>query len=376
MRDLLAHADLSRYAGQFVWLELSYDEAGNRPFMMKYGAESTPTFFVIDPQDEHVTAMQPGAMSLPELTQFLERGRDGVLAKGQTPADAALARADALLAQKPADAAKAYREALGVAPPAWPQRELAEASLVQALQDSSQWQQCAETSVSDASPMKRDVIFVRIVVGGMWCLASTDPAPWAEAALAKLKPMAEQSLTSPSTVRDHRDAIYRTLMYTSLNRNDRTSAAKYGDRWLAELDAIKPSSDDERSALDIARVENIQIYGDPARILPALKESEKLMPNNYIASLRLAEMQLAAKDYDDTIAACDRGLARGPGANGRAWLLQMKAQALRQKGRAEEANRALHEALQSAEAIPNQGGRDMNIPMIKKALEATQKPKQ
>jgi len=40
-----------------------------------------------------------------------------------------------------------------------------------------------------------------------------------------------------------------------------------GEQWLAELDAIKPTSDDERSALDIARVENIQAYGDPARIL-------------------------------------------------------------------------------------------------------------
>src|SRR5213082_2065232 len=48
MRDLLAHADLARYAGQFVWLELSYDELRNRDFMSKYGASATPTFFVID----------------------------------------------------------------------------------------------------------------------------------------------------------------------------------------------------------------------------------------------------------------------------------------------------------------------------------------
>ena len=101
MRDLLAHADLARYAGQFVWLELSYDEAENRAFMTKYGAESTPTFFVIDPQDEHVVAMQPGAMSLAELTQFLERGKSGVLAKSQTPAVASLTRGDALLALQP-----------------------------------------------------------------------------------------------------------------------------------------------------------------------------------------------------------------------------------------------------------------------------------
>jgi tetratricopeptide (TPR) repeat protein len=373
MRDLLAHADLARYAGQFVWLELSYDDVKNRAFMTKYGAEATPTFFVIDPQDEHVTAMQPGAMSLPELTQFLDRGKSGAFAKSQTPADAALTRGDALLAQQPADAAKAYEEALRSAPDAWPQRELVEASLVQALQDSSQWQQCAETAATDAARMKRDVIFVRAVVGGMWCVASTDPAPWAEAALGKLKPLAEEALSLSTTVRDHRDATYRTLMYISVARHDNAGAAKWGDRWLAELDAIKPSSDDERSALDIARVENIQIFGDPARILPALIESERVMPNNYIASLRLAQMEIAAKHYDETIAACDRGLARTPGANGTAWLLQIKARALRQKGQTEEAHRALEQALQAAEAIPNKGSRDMNIPMITDALKATEK---
>ena len=153
MRDLLAHADLARYAGQFVWLELSYDEGENRVFMTKYGAESTPAFFVIDPQDEHVAAMQPGAMSLAELTQFIERGKSGVLAKSQTPAVASLTRGDALLAQQPADAAKAYEEALRLAPATWPQRELVEASLVQALEDSTQWQQCAETAATETAPI-------------------------------------------------------------------------------------------------------------------------------------------------------------------------------------------------------------------------------
>jgi tetratricopeptide (TPR) repeat protein len=368
MRALLAHADLARYAGQFVWLELNYDKAENRAFMTRYGASATPTFFIIDPHDEHVTAMQTGAMSLVELTQFLDRGASGAFAKKQSPADAALKRGDELLAQQPADAAKAYQEALQLAPAGWPQRELGVASLVQALQDSSQWQQCAETAATEAAHMKRDVIFARTVVGGMWCMASSDPAPWSKAAIQTLEPLAEEVLSLPTTVRDHRDAIYRTRMYIAVNRNDNAAAAKWGDRWLAELDATKPSDDEERSALDIARVENIQIYGNPERILPALLASERAMPNNYIASLRLAEMESAAKRYDETIAACDRGLARAPGANGRAWLLQIKARALTQKGRTAEARRALEEALQAAQTIPDKMSRDMNVNAVKKAM--------
>jgi tetratricopeptide (TPR) repeat protein len=368
MRDLLQHADLARYAGQFVWLELSYDEPGNRAFMAKYGASATPTFFVIDPADEHVSAMQTGAMSLQELTQFLERGAAGVKARKQPPGDAALTRGDALLAEHPADAAKAYEEALRLAPGNWSHRDLAEASLVQALEDSKQWQPCAETAVTKAAPMQRNEIFVRTVVSGMWCLASVDPSPWADAGLTKLKPMAEEALTLPTTVRDHRDSIYRTLMYISVNRKDEVSAGRYGARWLAELDGIKPRSDEERTALDIARVENIQVYGDPNRVLPALMHSERVMPDSYIASLRLAQVEQMAKRYDEAVAACDRGLARSPGALGKAWLLLIKAQAFDAQGKIAEKRKTLEAALHAAQQIPATASRENNIARIKQML--------
>lgn len=116
-------------------------------------------------------------------------------------------------------------------------------------------------------------------------------------------------------------------------------------------------------------MENIQIFGDPTRILPALIASEQAMPTNYIASLRLAEMENSAKHYDEAIAACDRGLARSPGSNGRAWLLRIKADALRQNGQTADARRALQEALVAARVIPNQRVREMNLAKLSKALK-------
>lgn len=371
MRDLLAHADLVRYAGQFVWLELSYDEPHNRDFLSKFGANATPTFFVIDPQDETVAAMQPGAMSLAELKEFLDRGAAAVYASKQAPEDVALRRGDMLIAQQPAEAAKAYEQALDVATPNWPHRELTVASFVEALQDSQQWQPCAETAAKNATSMKRDVLFVRTVVVGMWCLASADAGPWVDSQLKTMQPLAEEALSLSITVRDHRDSIYRTLMYIESARKNEQAALKWGDRWLAELDAITPRSDDERSALDIARVENVQIAGDPAQILPALLASEKAMPKNYIASLRLAQTELAAKQYADAIAACDRGLARSPGAVGQAWLLQLKAHALESIGRTAQARAVLQEALRATEQIPSGQSRENNIARIKKMLEST-----
>ena len=369
MRGLLAHADLDRYAGQFVWLELNYDKAENRGFLTKYGANATPTFFIIDPQDGQVTATQTGAMSLTELTQFLDRGANGVFAKRQTPADSALRRGDALVSDRPEEAVKAYEEAVRLAPVTWSRRELAEASLTAALKDSRQWQQCAETAASQAAGMNRDEIFGRVVVTGMWCLVSADPAPWIPAQAVRLEPLAEEALALPATVLDHRDELYRTLMYLSLSRNDRAAAARWGDRWLDELDARKPVDNEERSAIDIARVENVQAFGDPKRILPALIASEQAMPHDWNASLRVAQMENAAKNYDEAIAACDRGLSRTPGALGRSWLLQTKADALSQTEHGEEARRLLEQALQAAQAIPNTHSRDNNINRIKQALE-------
>ena len=371
MRALLAQADLARYAGQFVWLELSYDDSQNGAFFTKYGAQATPTFFIIDPRDERVAAMQTGAMSLAELTGFLDRGRNAVQSKKQTPADAALVSGDALLAGQPLSAANAYRKALRLAPDAWPQHDLAIASLAQALQASNQYRECAELAANEAVHMQRGPIFVRTVVAGMWCLASADPSAWSNQIFTRLQPLAQEALSSPETVRDHRDSIYRTLMLISVARSDNADAAKWGGHWLAELDAMKPRDDDERSAIDIARVENIQTYGNPKRILPALLADERAMPQNYNASLRVAQMESAAKNYSAAVAACDRGLARSPGPDMRSWLLNVKAEALQEKGKPAEARRASQEGLQAAQAIPQESMRQRYIGIFRKQLGET-----
>lgn len=369
MRALLAQADLARYAGQFVWLELNLDSSRNRAFFAEHATPSTPTFFIIDSKSGQVAATQLGAMSVSELTGFLDRGANLASDNAKASADAALSRGDAFLGHKqPMDAAGAYRESLRVAPAAWPRRELAEASLAVALQSSGQYQNCAETAFSEAAHMQRDSMFARTVVAGMWCVDFGDPAPWSKEAARNLEPLAQEALSLSSTVRDHRDELYRTLMILSVDRNDSKAAADWGNRWLAELDAIRPRDDEERAAVDIARVECIQVFGDPTRILPALRADERAMPRNYNASLRVAQMESAAGRYPESVAACDRGLARSPGPDGRAWLLQVKAEALAKEGLKSAARAALEEALRAAQEIPDSSMRQNNIAKIEGSL--------
>ena len=369
MRTMLLHVDLSRYAGQFVWLEMNFDKPENQEFFSRFEASATPTFYVINAEGK-VLADQPGAMSEAELRAFLDRGVSLANTR-QAPADAALARADALLSTKSPEAVGAYEEVLRLAPPNWSHRPLAQYSLVTALQINEQYQQCAETAAREASGMKHDNAFANTVVAGMWCLVQGDKsAPWRTSAADKLEPLAKQGLSSPETVRDERNELYRTLMFLAVSRNETAQAASLEDHWLGELDAVKPADDEERSAVDIARVEAIQVYGDPERILPALRSSEEAMAHNYNASMRLAQMENAAKHYDAAVSACDRGLSRGPGAAGRSWLLQMKADALKHRGDSAHAREALEQALQAAQEIPSQSQRENNVKRIKQALGA------
>ena len=367
MRTMLAHADLSRYAGQFVWLEVNFDKPQNQDFFSRFEASGTPTFYVINPEGK-LLADQPGAMSETELRSFLDRGVN-LAQNRQTPADAALERADGLFSRKSPSAVAAYEEVLRLAPPDWPRRSSAQYSLVTALQLNQQHQRCAETAAREASSMEHTNAFANTVAAGMWCLVQGEAAaPWRSAAASKLEPLAEQALASPDTVRDERNELYRTLMYLAVSRNQISQAETLEEKWLGELDAVKPADDEERSAVDIARVEAIQIYGNPERILPALRSSEQAMPHNYNASLRVAQMEKAAKHYDAAVAACDRGLERNPGALGRSWLLQTKSDALKQAGDSAGARQTLEQALSAAQQIPSQSQRENNVKRIKQAL--------
>jgi tetratricopeptide (TPR) repeat protein len=158
-------------------------------------------------------------------------------------------------------------------------------------------------------------------------------------------------------------------MYLALSREDKKEVAALGDRWLAELDGIKPRNSEERIAVDIARVENVQVFGDPQRILPALHASERDLPTNWNASLRVAQMESAAGNFAEAIAAGDRGLARMPGPAGKSWLLRVKAEALLKRGRKAEARGALEEALVAARGIPNEGTRVKNIQALQRAIK-------
>jgi tetratricopeptide (TPR) repeat protein len=371
----MADATLMRYAGRFVWLNLDFDKPENQAFIVGHRVAYTPTLFVLDPTDERATATQLGTLTLSQVQEFLDRGERGVKQKAKTPADSALAQGDALLGRgRLADAASSYRDALRLARPGWPNRDRTLSSYTLALMTGRSYQACTETAVTEAPKMPRGAAFATVVRTGLSSANSGGQASWAEAARKTLEPLAAEAVALPSTTRDDRFDLYMDLMDAAKARADKAAVDRWGGRWIDELDATKPANDDERSALDIARVDAAGIMDAPARVLPALAASERAMPNNYNASLRLAQMEMAAKHYDLAIAACGRGLPHVSGPLARSWILQVEAEALLAKGDRTSARRAYEEALQAAKAIGTQSSRENNIRRITGAIEEIDKP--
>jgi thioredoxin-like negative regulator of GroEL len=369
MRVTLTDSALARYAGRFVWLELNFDSPANQEFLMVHAVSYTPSFYILDPTDEHPLATQLGAMNLRELLAFLERGETSFLAKVKSPQDIKLQKGDELLNRGHfTEAAELFGEALKEGARDWPERDNAIASYTWSLMLSNQSQQCAETAIDEAPGMNRGGVFGRVVLSGLNCINQVDPTPWADAALQQIQPLAAEAIALPATVRDHRYQIYQQLMSAAKTRGDAVNVKKWGDLWLKELDSTTPANDDERSALDIARVDAASLLGDPLRVLPALTASARAMPTNYNASLRLAQMEIDARRYDEAIASCNHGLAHVTGPIGRTWLLQVKADALIHETHLSAAHRVLESALSAARAIGVKQTRDRNVAKVQKTL--------
>ena len=375
MRVTLADSTLARQAGRFVWLELDYDKPVNRDFFAQHAVAYTPAVFVLDAASERATASHYGSMTMPELKQFLERGAQGFRREATAPADAALARGDELLgAGQLVQAAASYRRALECAPPRWSRRGHTVAQLTWTLMAHGDSPACAATAVAEAPHLTTDRNFGRVALAGLACANLGETAAWADSARQTLLPLAAAAVERPETGRDDRFQLYQQLMHAAELQEDNATLSRWGERWLTEIDAVVPKNDDERTALDVARVDAVSLLGTPERAITALVASEQAMPRNYNASLRLAQVETEAGRYDEALAACDRGLAHVDGPIGRTWLLQTKARAWIGKGDAAMARRTLEEAEQAANAIGTPANRDHNLQAIARLMAAAGSP--
>jgi tetratricopeptide (TPR) repeat protein len=345
---------LAKHAGRFAWLSINTEESHNAGFVETLGVEAYPTFLVLDATGK-VALRWAGSLTKPEFERLLDDGERAVAASGGSPADAALARADRLGAEKKtADAAAAYSEALRLAPAAWAGRGRALNSLLAALQKTGDLQQCAAVAQRETPALERGPAFAGAAAAGLGCAAGApESAAWRAAAIKDLEGLVIESLGLDNVLADDRSSAYGMLVDLRDGRGDKAGAKEMAGRWMTFLEgqAAAAKSVEARAAFDSHRVAAALALGDPARAVPALLASEKDLPDDYNPPARLAILYRELGRFDEALSESQRALDLAYGAR-KLRIFDARADIYAKKGDPASAKRTLEQALVYADTLP------------------------
>ena len=63
---------LTRQAGRFVWLSIDSEKSSNAALTKRLGVQALPTFFIVDPTDDHVALRWVGGATAAQLQKILD----------------------------------------------------------------------------------------------------------------------------------------------------------------------------------------------------------------------------------------------------------------------------------------------------------------
>lgn len=364
---------LAKHAGRFAWLSIDGENSGNAAFVERLAVGGYPTFYVLDGATGDVALRWYGSLTAAEFERLLDDGERAVAARGDTPAETALARADRLAAaDRAAEAAAAYTETLGIAPPGWPARGRAVVSLLGALDASGDLERCVSVARRETPALERGPTFAAAGAAGLACaVEAPETAAWRAEAIAELHMLVVESLDLTNVLGDDRSSAYAALVELRLGRGDQAGAKVMAGRWMEFLDAAGAgaTSVEERAALDGHRVAAALALGDPARALPALEASARDLPSDYNPPARLSILYREAGRYDEALAASQRALDMAYGAR-KLRIYDARADTYTKMGDGKAARRTLDEALRYADTLPESQRPKAYLAQLKKKAEA------
>ena len=365
---------LQRYAGQFVWLSLDVEKAENAQYRKKYATDALPMFFVLDPKTEKAALRWVGGATVPQLQKILADGAAAVKGTGRG-GETSLARADRLYGEGNYEqAAAAYREAIAKAPAGWVPYGRSVESLLFALYQTKDYVGCAKVA-RDAYPrLSRTSSAANVAASGLSCaleLPKTDPSR-AEI-VASFAQDSRAILTAPrrDIAADDVSAVYETLASEREDAGDEAGQKKVlrERATFLEAAAAKARTPDARAVFDSHRLGTYLDLKEPERAIPMLQASERDLPGDYNPPARLAVAYRAMKKYDDALAASDRALAKAYGPR-KLGILQTRSDIYKEMGNLPEARKAMQQAVELAESLPEGQRSEKSIASLKKKLEA------
>lgn len=367
-------ASLKRHAGQFVWLSINTEKAGNAAFLETHRIEALPSFYVLDPAAGKVALRWVGGASVRQVERILEDGRRAVYGK-ERGVEELLARADRFFGEnKYAEAVEKYRGVLGKAPAGWPSYARTLESLLFALQQIGDSKSCAETA-REAYPKLRETPSSANVAGsGLDCALSMKEADPARAGLvAALTADAREVVAARRSdlAVDDISSVYLTLAAereAARDSDGRKTVLSDLASYL-EGEAARAKTPAARVVFDSHRLSAYLQLNAPERAVPMLEASERDFPDDYNPPARLAVAYKAIERWDDALAASDRALPKAYGPR-KIGIWMARADILAGKGDHPAARRAVEQALAEADAFPPGQRSEGTIAALKKKLAA------
>src|SRR5215470_6713304 len=112
--------------------------------------------------------------------------------------------------------------------------------------------------------------------------------------------------------------------------------------------------------------------GQPERVVPALEQNEKDLPNDFNPPARLCVAYLAMNRVADAEAACRRALARGMDGPRRLRVLNTLADVQEKKGDRAAARATIEDAVRFADTLPASQRPDAAVRRLRERLQSLQ----
>jgi tetratricopeptide (TPR) repeat protein len=364
---------LARHAGRFVWLEINTDVPANALFQEKYPVENWPTLFIIDPREEKALVRFAGSATVPQLEKLFEDGERAYRGVAQGP-EALLARGDALYGEgKAAEAADVLAQALAEAPADWSRRGRALESTLIAQYGASRHEACARTALAELPKVPHSASWANAAALGLSCALQLPEGKDVQALRDSLEAKAREAL-SPDIVMpgDDRSGVYDVLVQARAEARDVAGAKALAAQWLTFLEgeATKAPTPEQRTVFDSHRIGAALVLGDLMRVVPAIEQSEKDLPDDYNPPARLANLYRRLGRLDEALAASTRALAKVQGSR-RLRVLSERADIHLARGEKDEAVRTLEEAIAYAKTLSGAQASPRMVDALEKKLAAT-----
>ncbi len=345
---------LARHAERFVWLEVNTDMPQNASFQERYPVEFWPTFFIIDPRDGRALVRFAGSATVAQLEKLFEDGERAYRGEAQGP-EALLARGDALYGEgRAAEAADVLAQALAEAPEDWSRRGRTLESLLVAQWGAKRYEACARAALVELPRVPRSASWANAAGLALSC-ALRLPADMVDVGelQASLEERAREALSPELDMpADDRSGVYDVLVQALHVEGDEAGAKALASRWLTFLEgeASRAPTPEQRTVFDSHRMSAALVLGDLGRVVPAIEQSEKELPDDYNPPARLAVLYLRLGRLDDALAASSRALAKVQGGR-RLRVLSERADIHSARNEKDAAVKTLEEALAYARSL-------------------------